>query len=213
MKSTLLAAVLLAAAASSPAFAQGGTNSATSSQSAANSGQNTVVQKIQDDLKKAGFTDIKIVAESFVVQAKTKDGKTPTVAPDGDVYAFVLPSINEGDAPSIEGGGEFVAAFSNEPAVQKVQEYMTTPDFANARVKLGGVISANSGADPTLASSQFLQEAMKLVQDKNTVFRFDASDLMPATVGSGSFWKGMVSWIDGMPTKDVLTAIQAGYQN
>jgi alpha-glucoside transport system substrate-binding protein len=147
------------------------------------------------------------------LEAKTKDGKTPTVAPDGDVYAFVLPSINEGDAPSIEGGGEFVAAFSNEPAVQKVQEYMTTPDFANARVKLGGVISANSGADPTLASSQFLQEAMKLVQDKNTVFRFDASDLMPATVGSGSFWKGMVSWIDGMTTKDVLTAIQAGYQN
>jgi alpha-glucoside transport system substrate-binding protein len=149
---------------------------------------------------------------SNFLDVKTKDGKTPTVAPDGDVYAFVLPGLKEGET-AVEGGGEFVAAFSDDAAVKKVQEFMTTPDFANARVKLGGVISANSGADPSLASSQFLQEAMKLVQDKNTTFRFDASDLMPATVGSGSFWKGMVSWIDGMPTDQVLSAIQAGYEN
>lgn len=31
-------------------------------------------QQIQQDLKSAGFTDVKVVAESFVVQAKTKDG-------------------------------------------------------------------------------------------------------------------------------------------
>ncbi len=43
--------------------------------------------------------------------------------------------------------------------------------------------------------------------------RFDASDLMPATVGAGSFWKGMVSWIDGKPTDTVLSDIQAGYDN
>ncbi len=94
-----------------------------------------------------------------------------------------------------------------------VQEFMTTPEFANARVKLGGVISANSGADASLASSQFLSDAMKTVQNKDTVARFDASDLMPATVGSGSFWKGMVNWVDGTPTDQVLSAIQAGYQN
>ncbi len=54
---------------------------------------------------------------------------------------------------------------------------------------------------------------MKTLQDQNTVVRFDASDLMPATVGSGSFWKGMVSWIDGKPTDQVLSDIQAGYNN
>jgi alpha-glucoside transport system substrate-binding protein len=54
---------------------------------------------------------------------------------------------------------------------------------------------------------------MKVVQDPNTTLRFDASDLMPATVGSGSFWKGMVSWIDGTPTDQVLSDIQTGYNN
>jgi alpha-glucoside transport system substrate-binding protein len=147
-----------------------------------------------------------------LLTAKTKAGSAPTIAPDGDVYAFVLPGMTEGET-SIEGGGEFVTVFSDSEAVQQVAEYMSTPEFADARVKLGGVISANSGADPSLASSEFLTDAMKLLQNKDTVFRFDASDLMPATVGAGSFWKGMVNWIDGRPTDQVLSDIQAGYQD
>ena len=149
---------------------------------------------------------------SNFLDVKTASGQTPKVAPDGDVYAFILPGITEG-AQSVEAGGEFVASFSDSAAVQKVLEYMSSPDFANARVKLGGVILANKGADPSLASSAFLTDAMKTLQDQNTVVRFDASDLMPATVGSGSFWKGMVSWIDGKPTDQVLSDIQAGYNN
>ncbi|MFF0909181.1 ABC transporter substrate-binding protein [Microbacterium enclense] len=139
-------------------------------------------------------------------------GETPTVAPDGDVYAFLLPGVKEGEL-AVEGGGEFVASFSEDENVQKVVEFMSTPEFADARVKLGGVISANKGADPSLASSEFLTEAMKTLQDPSTTLRFDASDLMPATVGAGSFWKGMVSWIDGTPTDQVLSDIQAGYDN
>jgi alpha-glucoside transport system substrate-binding protein len=143
---------------------------------------------------------------------KNAAGQTPTVAPDGDVYAFILPGVKEGEL-AVEGGGEFVTAFSEDENVQKVVEFMSTPEFADARVKLGGAISANKGADPSLASSEFLTEAMKVVQDPATTLRFDASDLMPATVGSGSFWKGMVSWIDGTPTDQVLSDIQAGYDN
>lgn len=149
---------------------------------------------------------------SNFLTVKNAAGQTPTVAPDGDVYAFLLPGVTEGNL-AVEGGGEFVTTFSDDANVQKVAEFMSTPEFADARVKLGGVISANKGADPSLASSEFLQEAMKVVQDPNTTLRFDASDLMPATVGSGSFWKGMVSWIDGTPTDQVLSDIQTGYNN
>lgn len=149
---------------------------------------------------------------SNFLTVKNAAGQTPTVAPDGDVYAFLLPGVTEGKL-AVEGGGEFVTSFSDDANVQKVVEFMSTPDFANARVKLGGVISANKGADASLASSEFLTEAMKTLQDPNTTLRFDASDLMPATVGSGSFWKGMVSWIDGTPTDQVLSDIQTGYNN
>lgn len=43
------------------------------------------IQRVQQDLQKAGFQDVKVVAESFVVQAKTKDGNpvVMTMGPHG----------------------------------------------------------------------------------------------------------------------------------
>ena len=38
------------------------------------------------------------------------------------------------------------------------------------------------------------------------VFRFDASDLMPAEVGAGTFWTGMVDWTTGAKNTDEVTA-------
>lgn len=146
------------------------------------------------------------------LEAQTADGNTPEIAEDGDVYAFIMPGETAGEV-QVEGGGEFVAAFSDDDATQQVLEFMASPEFADARVKLGGVISANKNADPSLASSPFLTEAMETMQADSTTFRFDASDLMPSTVGSGSFWKGMVDWIDGKDTDTVLSDIQAGYEN
>lgn len=146
------------------------------------------------------------------LDVKTAEGEAPEVGPDADVYAFLMPGFEE-DAAALEVGGEFVAAFSDSAATQAVLEYMSTPEWADARVELGGNISANLNADPNLAGSEFLKEAMIALQDPNTVVRFDASDLMPATVGSGSFFKGMVNWIDGRDQETVLSDIQAGFEN
>lgn len=147
-----------------------------------------------------------------LLETTTAAGETPVIAPDGDLYAFIMPGLTEGEL-QVEVGGEFVVAFSDDAATQAVLEFMASKEFADARVKLGGAISANKNADPANASSEFLTEAMKVLQDDSTVVRFDASDLMPATVGSGSFWKGMVSWVDGKSTDQVLSDIQAGFKN
>src|SRR5690606_38245557 len=89
------------------------------------------------------------------LDVKNAAGETPTVAPDGDVYAFILPGLTDGEL-QVEGGGEFVAGFSDDDATVQVLEFMASPEFADARVELGGVISANKKADPSLASSEFL---------------------------------------------------------
>ena len=39
-----------------------------------------------------------------------------------------------------------------------------------------------------------------------TSVRFDASDLMPAEVGAGSFWKAMTDWISGSTDLDTALA-------
>jgi hypothetical protein len=43
------------------------------------------IQKIRQDLQNAGFTDVKIVARSFVIQAKSSDGSpvVMTIGPHG----------------------------------------------------------------------------------------------------------------------------------
>jgi hypothetical protein len=84
MKNTILAAsAVIAIALTGPAVAQ---SSSSGSQVPSNSNQKlAAAQKIQQDLKNAGFNDVKVVAESFVVQAKTKDGNPVlmTIGPHG----------------------------------------------------------------------------------------------------------------------------------
>lgn len=133
-----------------------------------------------------------------------------TVGPDADVWAFITPPIKKG-GQAVTGGGEIVGAFSDDADTQKVLEYLSSSDWANSRVALGGVISANKGLDASKATSPILQQAIKILQDSKTTFRFDGSDLMPGAVGSGTFWKGIVSWINGTPTDEVLTGIEAGW--
>lgn len=131
-----------------------------------------------------------------------------TVAPDGDVFAFYLPAETAEEHPLLVAG-EFVARFADRPEVEAVQEFMSSGTWANTRVEIGGVTSANKAVDPNLASSDILRLAIELLQDPNAVARFDGSDLMPSEVGAGSFWTATTQWIDGkLTTEQMLTNIQ-----
>jgi alpha-glucoside transport system substrate-binding protein len=146
--------------------------------------------------------------DGFLVDAGAEVGE------DGDVWAFLLPPFGGGgdsEGAVVTGGGEIVAAFDDSDATVKVQEYLSSPEWANSRVSLGGVISANKGLDPESASSPILQEAISILQDDTTTFRFDASDLMPGAVGTGTFFKGMVDYVNGTPLDTVLQQIESGW--
>ena len=136
------------------------------------------------------------------------------VAEDGDVFAFYLPVTNEDFGRPVLGGGEFVAAFSEEPQVQAFQTYLATDVWANEKAKAtpdGGWVSANKGLDANNLSSPIDRLSAETFQDPEAVFRFDGSDQMPGAVGSGSFWKEMTSWITGQSTQDSLDNIESSY--
>jgi hypothetical protein len=70
------------------------------------------------------------------------------VAEDGDVFAFYLPGQTEDDKPVL-GGGEFVLAFSDEPAVQAFQTYLSSDTWANNKADTtpqGGWVTANTAS-------------------------------------------------------------------
>ncbi|GAB7039749.1 MULTISPECIES: ABC transporter substrate-binding protein [Catenuloplanes] len=119
------------------------------------------------------------------------------VAEDGDVYAFYFPAIDAAGGKPILGAGEFTVAFADRPEVQAVQTYLASGEHANARAKLGNWVSANKKLDINNVQNPIDKLSVGILQDASTVFRFDGSDLMPASVGAGTFWKGMVDWING----------------
>jgi len=140
-------------------------------------------------------------------------GEGTKVAPDGDIFAFYLPSKDATSKPVL-GGGEFTTAFASRPEVQAFQTWLSTDTYANIRVQLspsGGWISANKGLDPNLTKNQIDRLSVTLFQDPKTVFRFDGSDQMPAAVGSNSFWKQATNWITGQSTKDTVDKIEASW--
>ena len=102
MKRLLTGAAMLVLFAA-PAFAQSpsspsqpgmqSSTTSTSSQTLAAS------QKIKQDLQSAGFTDVKVVAESFVVQAKSRDGE-PVLMTIGPRGMSVFEAVNDKESAS-----------------------------------------------------------------------------------------------------------------
>jgi alpha-glucoside transport system substrate-binding protein len=178
-----------------------------------------------------GFGDVKSIATTTFQQAGTPiltgkcwmlqqasfyEAQWPTgtkVGPDGDVMAFYLPSVSSSVNTRVEGGGEFVTAFSNRPEVQAVQSYLSTPDWATSRIKVAhGWVSANQGVDKNVYTDPVDQISAKYLTDPKATFRFDASDLMPAAVGSGQEWKSFTAWFaEGQSISQVAKDIDAAW--
>jgi alpha-glucoside transport system substrate-binding protein len=121
---------------------------------------------------------------------------------EGAVDVFYFPDIN-GDRPALTAG-TYAAAFDAEPATMAVLNYMATADYAQTRQAaqteflgggLSGFLSAAQGQDPGVY--QPLEQGFLEILNTSELSRFDASDLMPADVGAGSFWSEGTSLVNG----------------
>ncbi|WP_406072429.1 ABC transporter substrate-binding protein [Micromonospora sp. NBC_01638] len=133
------------------------------------------------------------------------------VAADGDAFAFYFPAIDAAKGKPVLGAGEFVVAYADRPEVQAVQTYLASAEYVNSRAKLGNWVTANNKLDIANVASPIDKLSVQILQDKSGVFRFDGSDLMPAAVGAGTFWKGMVEWLNGKSTAPVLQGIESSW--
>ncbi len=145
-------------------------------------------------------------------QANWPEGTT--VAEDGDVFAFYLPPIDPASGKPLLIAGEFAAAFDDRPEVQAFQAFLASPEWSNEKAEVSGPgwLSANNELDITLLKSPIDQLSAELLRDPEAVARFDASDIMPGEVGSGTFWREMTEWIaSDKPNDQVLDAIEESW--
>ena len=127
------------------------------------------------------------------------------VDPDTGAWFFYFPPIKEELGKPVLGAGDPIGMFNDRPEVRAVMEYLATPAGCEVWVKTGGFISPNR-AVPTDWYWNAAERLQGEIMQEADVFRFDASDLMPGTVGVGTFWSGMIEWVGG--EKDTDTVLQ-----
>jgi alpha-glucoside transport system substrate-binding protein len=148
----------------------------------------------------------------FFPDAKAGDGTSKYVIGE-DVGLFYLPPIDPTMGTPALGAGDALMVTADRPEVRAVAQYLATPAGIETWVKAGSALSANQMTPAEWYAGNYKLEVASGIVANATSFGFDASDLMPAAVGAGSFWTGMVDWIgaDGSNTDAVLEAIDASW--
>jgi alpha-glucoside transport system substrate-binding protein len=150
-------------------------------------------------------------------QASFINASFPETAEAGVDYDwFPFPPI---DQEGILFAGELtvVGVNANRPEVVDFLQRFLAEDV---QCEMGGVtassrISPNVNVGPDCYANDILADASVVLAEALTAGtgRFDASDLMPAEVGSGSFWTGMIEYMQGGPDslEGVLSDIEASW--
>ena len=139
-------------------------------------------------------------------------GFFPETAKAGvDYDFFYLPPVDEAYGRPFLVAGDMMSMFNHRPEVRALMEYFTTPQSASGWLTNGGALAAHQTATPEMYGVDLERGIAELVA-LATSFRFDGSDLMPAEVGSGSFWSGMTDYVSGSADLDtVLAEIDASW--
>jgi alpha-glucoside transport system substrate-binding protein len=103
---------------------------------------------------------------------------------------FPFPSIGSGGSNVVEGGGDELMMFRDTPAIRALVNYLSTGEAQTIWAKLGGY-SAPAKTVPADAYPDDITRTTATAIGKAETFRFDLSDLQPAsfggTVGQGEF--------------------------
>jgi alpha-glucoside transport system substrate-binding protein len=129
---------------------------------------------------------------------------------EAKVGLFGLPGIDPQWGTPVLGGGDQYVMFNDRPEVRQFMEFLTTWASAESWAEAGGALFPHKDQNLDAYPDALARAQAELLVNAE-VFRFDASDLMPAEVGAGSFWSGMVDLVNGKSIDDVLSAIEASW--
>ncbi|MBK5928239.1 ABC transporter substrate-binding protein [Rhodobaculum claviforme] len=138
----------------------------------------------------------------------------PTFFPDGLEYGldydfFYFPAYARHDlGEPVMGAGTMWAITDDAPVAQSLIAFLQTPIAHELWMAQSGFLTPHTGVNLDTFSSDAQRGINEVLLDA-TVFRFDASDLMPGEIGAGAFWSGMVDFTTGADAADVAAEIQS----
>ena len=88
-------------------------------------------------------------------------------------------------------------------------EFLTSDQFGAEWAQAGGWLSPHKTFDASQLPRPDDQGHRRAGDQRLGRSSFDGSDVMPKEVGSGTFWTGMVDWIQGKSSQDTTADIEA----
>ncbi|AGF53108.1 slr0529 [Synechocystis sp. PCC 6803] len=134
----------------------------------------------------------------------------PADVDDDQVDIFPLPPIEEEYGLPILVAGDIFAMFNDTPEARQLMAYLASSRPHEVAATLGAYISPHKNIDLNLYPDRLTRKQAEIL-NKAEVIRFDASDMMPGAVGTGTFWSGMVDYIGGADGTQVLNTIERSW--
>jgi len=131
----------------------------------------------------------------------------PDLVPGRDFSFFPFPPIEPQYGIPALGAADMFAMFNDTPEARALMRYLATAGAQEIWVAQLGKLSANRRVNPNAYPDDLTRKAARILASAET-FRFDGSDLMPAAVGSGSFWSGVLDYVGGEELDSVLERIE-----
>ncbi|MDI9386045.1 MAG: ABC transporter substrate-binding protein [Spirochaetota bacterium] len=127
-----------------------------------------------------------------------------------ELGVFALPAIDPKWGTPVVGGGDQFVVFKDSPIAQEFLAYLTEWEACASWAKSGGALFPHKNQNFNDYGNSIERDLAKILVNAE-VFRFDGSDLMPAEVGAGSFWTGIVDYISGKNLNQVLDSIEKSW--
>ncbi len=148
---------------------------------------------------------------SFVVGAYRNAGAE--IGAGRDINAFYLPTVNDDFGRVVLGAGTFAAALSESQETLSLMAYIAAPDYAEARIlsRQGGYLSAHRLHNTRLYRDQIDRDLAGILVSADP-FRFDGSDLMPASTRSVFLRSGTVFVSGETDVYDFVDEVEASWR-
>jgi alpha-glucoside transport system substrate-binding protein len=127
-----------------------------------------------------------------------------TVGPDGEVDFFVLPDVTASDGvPPLVVGGDVAVQFRRDPDVDAFVAFLAGEQAGEPWARQGGFLSPKSSFDPDVYPTSAQRRIAELLTTASTL-AFDASDQMPASIGSALLWQDITLWVAGVADYEAM---------
>jgi alpha-glucoside transport system substrate-binding protein len=133
-----------------------------------------------------------------------------TIGDDADIDFFQLPGTDDAIPPPLVVGGMLAAPLADSPAVTEAMTLLAGSDVAERLDRTGEFLSPHLDVDRAAGADATSIRLLDLVAASSPI-EFDGSDVMPAPVGTGTFWTGMARFFAGDDIRSIVDEIDRAW--